>query len=143
VQQTSDSDDIGGDLRDDIRFFFVWGYAAIEYYSAHLIRTYPIDDRFDKGTWGYVIGESRPSISQSHREELLKQSGIFNGIEGRIGNIRQLRNKFAHSPFKPIRWQEDDVEREMEKLIDIIDTLYAAVDNEEVKEEIRTGGGPE
>lgn len=135
VKQVPDSGDLNDDLEDAIRSFFLWGYAVIEYYSAHLIRTYIIDDKFNKSTWDYIRGESRPSMSQSHREELLKQSGIFDGIEGRISNVRYIRNKLAHEPFSPIQWKEDNIETEMKKLVEIIDKLNSALDDEDVKEE--------
>lgn len=134
---------IDRETRDNIRFFFLWGFAVIEYYSAHLIHKYIINNQFDNEVWDYLIGESRPSISQPHRQELLKQSGIFDGIEDRINRIRYFRNKFAHNPFTPIRWEEGNVESNMEELVDIIDTLYAALDDEETQEEILTGNGLE
>ena len=141
VEQVPDSGDIDSDLKDDIRYFFLWSHAVIEYYSAHLIRLYLIDDNFDKATWDYFIGGSGRSMSQSHREEILTQGGIFDGIEGRIGNVRCLRNRFAHEPFSPIQWEEDNIETKMGALIDIIDKLYSALDDEEVKKEIRSGKG--
>lgn len=143
IQQVPDSGEIDSDLKEDIRSFFLWGYGVIELYSAHLIRVHIIDDRYERKTWNYFKGGSGPTMSQFNRQVLLQQAGIFDGIQGRIDDLKNTRNDLAHEPFKPIQWREQNIAEEMEELVDIIDTLYAALTDEDLKEDLRAGHGLE
>lgn len=143
IQQVPDSGDIDSELKEEIRSFFLWSHAVIELYSAHLIRVHIIDDRFDQKTWDYFKPGSGRTMSQFNRQVLLQQAGIFDGIQDRIDDLKGTRNTLAHEPVTPIQWEEQNIAAQMEDLVDIIDDLYAALTDDDVKEELRAGNGLE
>jgi hypothetical protein len=118
--------------------FFIYAYGMIEEHSAQLIQKHLVSSRFEQETYEYF----HQKVSQSHREKLLKTSGIFQESEDRktivddIGQVARLRNKLAHQPTDPIDWEKDGVQAAMETAIDVSNRLYGALRNGSLVEEI-------
>lgn len=115
------------EIEQQLQIFFIFSHGMIEEYSAQLIQKYLVDGRFEQETYEYFHDKA----SQTHREKLLTQSGIFldrneGGIRDDISEISPLRHDLAHQPTDPVGWDDMDITSRMATAIDGTNRLYEA-----------------
>jgi hypothetical protein len=137
-EKYAEEESITGDIRNQLRAFFVYSHGMVEEHSTQLIQKHLVDDRFREETREYVS----QMMSQGHREKLLVESGIFQKSEDRetivddIRRVSELRHRLAHQPNDPIDWETDEIQLVMETAIDVSIRLVDALKDASVLEEV-------
>lgn len=116
---------LSSEIKEEIRTFFLVSHAVIEEHTGKLIYSEVIDaSAKNQAVIDYLLGESRPSMGQIHREEILRRAEVISGsLFSDLQEVRGARNQLAHQYATPIDWH-GELEATAEQAIEAFDELH-------------------